>query len=377
MPLVRRPVLRRAALPWLFFFLLAWSPARAQNLDPFSVRNVQEDIHDENLSQARNRALLAGQRDAFQTLMQRLTAQADWPRLPQPSDSELQDLVLDVGIDQEKRSAVRTLVTLSVRFKPDAIRRLLRGAGIAYADWRGRPVMVLPVWRTDAGPVLAEAPNPWRDLWRSGAVQGLVPLAVASAEQIDGVATAAQAAAAGPDLLADLGQRLNSQDVLVLVVALQKPEAAPARLDLTVIGAGPVGGMVAAATGGGRSYTAEAGETPDQMLRRAADDIARTADDGWKAGNLLQFDRSAALTVMIPLTGLDDWLGVRDKLARSTPVRSYEVAALARTEAALVLHYVGEQAQLESVLMQNGLVLTWEDDHWVLRNTARHTAVVR
>jgi hypothetical protein len=69
------------------------------------------------------------------------------------------------------------------------------------------------------------------------------------------------------------------------------------------------------------------------------------------------------------LSGLDDWLSLRDKLARSTAVRAYQLTALSTGLAALQLHYVGEQGQLESVLMQNGLVLTWEDDHWTMRST--------
>ena len=71
---------------------------------------------------------------------------------------------------------------------------------------------------------------------------------------------------------------------------------------------------------------------------------------------------------MVPLSGLDDWLAIRDRLTRSTPVRTYEVAAISKAEAALVLHYVGEQQQLESVFQQNGLVLSWASDHWILQS---------
>jgi hypothetical protein len=360
----------RAALPGSFVLAVAaviaflWSaPVSAQTFDPFTVRAVQVDVSADNVSAARDRALAEGQRQALDILLQRLTAQADWSRLPKLTGSDLEDAVLDVGIDQEKRSTVRYLATLSVRFKPDAIRRLLRGAGIAYADWRGRPVVVLPVFQGDAAPVLAESPNPWRDAWRSGAAQGIVPLLSPSPEQLEGVVTAPQAAAAAPETFSAVAQRFTTQDILVALASLQHPDAGKTRLDVVLTGSGPI----AQPLSGNRSYDGQPGETPDALMRRAVDDIARTASDGWKAGNLLQFDRQANLAVLVPLAGFEDWLAVRDRLSRSTPVRGYEVAALSRSEAALVLHYVGEQAQLESSFQQNGLALSFATDHWILQ----------
>lgn len=344
---------------------LSFQPASAQSADPFTVRNVQVDVSAENVGVARDRALTEGQRQAYDAVMQRLTAPADWPRLPKLSDRDLENVVLDVGIDQEKRSAVRYLATMSVRFKPDAIRRLLRGANIAYAEWRGRPVVVLPVYQGDNNPVLGESPNPWREAWRSGAAQGIVPLVVPAPDQTEGTVTAAQAAAGGPDVLASVGQRFNTQEVLIAVATPQRLDGGKVKVDVALAGTGPVGGSLS----GARSYASEAGESLDAVLRRAVEDIAKAANDGWKSGNLLQFDRSASIAVMVPLSGFDEWLVVRDKLTRSTPVRAYEVAAISKAEAALVLHFVGDQQQLESVFMQNGLVLTWAADHWVLQNT--------
>ncbi len=370
--------LKPTAAAWLAIFVVTLlfvpAAARAQLADTYTVRDIQVDTRDQNVNLARDRALMEGQREAYQTLMQRLTAPADWPRLPKISDAELQDIVIDVGIDQEKRSTVRYLATLSVRFKPDAIRRLLRSANIAYAEWRGRPVVVLPVLQGDSGPVPAEAPNPWRDAWKSSAAQGVVPFYVPTAEQTDGTVAAAQAATGAPEVLASLGQRFNAQDQVIAVAVPQRLEGGNAKLDVSIVGSGPVGGLLS----GSRSYVGEAGETLDMLFRRAVADIAKTANDGWKSGNLLQYDRSASLAVMVPINGFEDWLALRDRLTRSTPVRSYEVAALSKSEAALVLHYVGDQQQLEAVFVQNGLALTWADDHWVLQTAAaRPNAGVR
>jgi hypothetical protein len=333
--------------------------------DPFLVRNLVEDIHDANLVQARNQAFRLGQREAYQALMQRITAQSDWPKVPRLDDAELEDLVLDVGIDQEKQAPGRLIATLSVRFKADGVRKLLRGAGIAYAEWRGRPVIILPLWQTDAGVFYADGANPWRDLWRSGAIQGLVPLAVLPpAELSDGISPSALAQPSD-EVLNALAQRLNNPDLLIMLAAAGKNDNGTLKLDLTVTGSGPLAGSM----GGQRGYGGEPAETLDQLLNRAGLDLARAIDDGWKSANLLQYDKQGSLAALAPLGGFEDWLAIRNKLARATAVRSYDISALSRNEAELVLHYVGEQGQLESVLVQNGLVLTWEDQHWALRNS--------
>lgn len=341
--------------------------AAVKNLgDSFTVKNIQEEVRDENLSQARNRALLLAQREAYQTLLQRLTAQSDWPRLPKVDDATLEDLVQDVGIDQERVAPARVYATLSVHFKPDAIRRQLRNAGIAYAEWRGRPLVILPLWQTEQGPVYTESANPWRDLWRAGAVQGLVPMTVPQqAELLEGVASSALAQPSD-ELLTALAQRLSNADLLVVLAAAAKGDNGQIHLDLTISGQGPLAGRLS----GQKGYGGDSGETLEQMLTRAAFELVRSVDDNWKAANLLQYDKQGSLLAMAPLKGFEDWLAIRDKLARASAVRSYDLAALSKSEAALVLHYVGEQGQLESVLMQNGLVLTWEDEHWSLRNTA-------
>jgi len=349
-------------------FLLAPIMVLAQASDSFSVKNIQEDIREENLSQARNRALILAQRDAYQTLLQRLTSSADWSRLPKVDDASLEDLVQDVGIDQERLSPGRIIATLSVHFKPDALRKLLRTAGIAYAEWRGRPLTILPLWQTDTGVVYADGANPWRDLWRGGTIHGLVPLVVPSPGDLsDGVSPSALAQPSD-EVLSALAQRLNTPDLLVVLAAAGKNDNGTLKLDLTVTGIGPIAGMMS----GQRGYGGDPNETLDQLLSRAGLDLAHSLDDGWKSANLLHYDKEASLTALAPLGGFEDWLAIRNKLARATAVRSYDISALSKSEAALVLHYVGEQGQLESVLVQNGLVLTWEDEHWALRNSGSH-----
>lgn len=344
--------------------------ARAQTADLFSLRNVQVDVQGGNIAKARDQALLEAQRQAYPLLMQRLIAPSDWGRIPKLSDKDLQDIVFDVGIDQERRSAVRYLASISVRFKPDEVRRILRSADLAYAEWRGRPVTVVPVYLADSGPVLFDGPNPWREAWKGPASQGIVPLVVPAPPAIDIADPAlspAAAAQAAPDTQAAFASKTATQDVLFAVAQPKPLDGNKVRLAVTLTGSGPVAGPLS----GTRSYEGQTGESFDVVMRRAVEDIARTANESWKSSNLLQFDHPADLPVGVPLTGgMAQWTQIREKLVRVMPVRSYDIASLSKTDAEVVLHIVGEQRQLEQALIQNGLVLSWAEDHWLLLSVA-------
>lgn len=366
-----------AVISLFCFSILLSGEVRAQSADLFSLRNVPVDIQSSNLAQARDEALLEAQRQAYPLMMQRLTAQSDWGRIPKLSDKELQDIVLDVGIDQEKRSTVRYLASISVRFKPDAVRRILRNANIAYAEWRGRPVAVIPVYMADSGPVLFEGVNPWREAWKGPASQGIVPMAVPNppaADIADPALSPAAAALAAPDTLNAFAAKAMTQDVLIATAQPKALEGNKVRVDVTLVGQGPVAGPLS----GTRAFEGQPGESFDLVLRRAVEDVARTANETWKGSNILQFDRPADLQVSVPLTGgLAEWSQIREKLVRVTPVRGYDILSLSRSEVQLLLHTVGEQRQLEQVLSQNGLVLAWAEDHWLLQNMAAKPAAAR
>ena len=96
-------------------------------------------------------------------------------------------------------------------------------------------------------------------------------------------------------------------------------------------------------------------------------DIAAAINDAYKHDNMLPAGEAESLAVMVPVGGLSDWTQLRGRLTRTTAVRGWEIGAISQSSASLVLHYLGAQQQLEAALVQNGLVLSWVEDHWVLQ----------
>ncbi|MBF0372268.1 MAG: DUF2066 domain-containing protein, partial [Alphaproteobacteria bacterium] len=346
--------------------LAAPAPPRvAPQSTTFTASGVMVDVTAPTAAAAQDKAFLEAQVKGFRQLLERLTSPADHARLPQPSPTQIVDMVLDVGVDEQKNSATRYVATMTVRFKPEPVRRLLRDAGIAYAESRQRPFLVLPVM-TGPQPVLWDDPNPWRAAWSARPADGLVPFVVPLGELADiSTITAAEAVAGAPAKLAAIAARHGVEDVLV---ALAAPETRDGRtiVKVSLRGYGPSAPvrepMVIEGAGN---------EKPEMVLGRAVQAVVRGLEDGYKQGNLLQFDRPAVLSTLVRFGALDGWLDVRRRLRQVPQVRRTEVVSLSPVEAALVLHYVGDQTQLQTALAQAGLTLSWAGDFWVMEQIAR------
>lgn len=364
MPSLRLPrsvvlrVLRTGVLLVLAMLCVAVGPAVAQGVgDAFTVKGVEVDVTAPNPQAAKDQALADGQRQAFRLLLERLTQPADHTRLPKADGTQY---VRDFSVDHERSSATRYIATLTVRFNAAAVKKLLQGAGIAYAEPRSRAIVVVPVYKAGADQaVLWDDPNPWRAAWAS-LDGGLVPLVVPPGDLGDVQAISTEQALAGSsEAMQALGTRWRSPDVLVAAASL-----APNGRDIDVALHANPGTPKPFDT---LSYRLAEGEGLDAMLLRAARDISRAIDTVHKQPNLLQFDRAGSLSTLVPLAGIEDWLMVRDRLGRVPQVRRWELVSLSRSEAALVLHIVGEQEAVIGALANAGLRLEWGDGFWTMR----------
>ena len=137
----------------------AWAQADGRI---FTVRDVAVDETAATAAEARQVALAVGQRRAFRRLIDRLVPEDQQGLVPALDPNLLQYYVRDFSVADERTSAVRYLADLTFRFNADEVRRLLRSNSVAFAETRGNPVVVLPVFRAgDGEAVLWVEANPW------------------------------------------------------------------------------------------------------------------------------------------------------------------------------------------------------------------------
>ncbi len=341
------------------------APAAAAPVDVYEVTDVAVDVTAETAAEARKQALSAGEKLAFRKLLERLTLQEDHARLPDFAATDIAPYVKDFAVADEKTSAVRYLAKLSVRFKRSEVRALLNEFDIPFAETPSKAVLVLPVYQAAGTLVLWDEPNPWRDAWAGRSGNGsLVPFALPIGDLADIAMIGAEQAHKGDrQRLAAIAARYRSAEVAV-VVAVRQLDAAVARPRIEA--------YITRFSEEQENRTdmltfrQDAAETPEALLARAADGVARRLEDEWKQRNLLEFDSIGVAAVTVPVDTLKTWLTVRDRLNTVTLIRRVEMVLLSRDEVRVNLHYLGNPDQLAVALIQADLTLSKEEDEWVL-----------
>ena len=361
---------RRSGAMTAVFFLacvgrMGRGAERARAADAFTIEHVEVDATADSAAAARERAIASGQQIAFNRLLDRLTLHDQRTGLPQPSAAEIGDLVRDFAVEDEKASAVRYLASLSVRFRPDEIRALLRNAGVPFAETMSKPIVVVPLFRSNAGMALWDGTNPWLHGWQNIRPDGLVPFVTPLGDLDDTVALdAAKAQAGNAEGLSTLAWRYQAGSVIVATAEPRQQDGRALTVQLTTARYNADGSRDGAPAT--RTITVE-GNDADAQWRNAAAGMAEGIEDAWKRANLIRFDAEHSLVTTVPLSALGDLLEVRQRLAGVSFLRSYDVLYLARDTAQFRLNFFGDERQLSIALAQNDLTLEQDATGWVLR----------
>ena len=363
-------VRRRGATAALGLILLlgAAGAAPAQEAEDPYTATVKVDATADSPASAREAARIDGQRRALVAIADRLSGGAGAAKLTKLDDRTITDMVANFEVANEKMSAVRYLADYTFHFRPAAVQRVLRNAGVALADQPanepGKPVVVLPVYQTGSGAVLWDDPNPWRDAWtQSPPATGPVPLSIPLGDISDIAAIdAAKARAGDAEALTAIGKQNGAEDAIVALATPRGTADKPSGLDIVVrrYRAGrPLDSHP-------ESLAANPGETPDAFFGRAVAAVVAGIESGWKKAPVPHYDQQGSLTAVLPITGLDDWVKVRDRLAGVPTIRKVSLVALSRQEATIEIEYLGDIDQLKASLAGVSLDLVKGDPNWRL-----------
>ncbi len=324
----------------------------------FEVRGVPVDATAGNTSEAREQAFTEGRVAALRLVVERVASPDDVAKLPQLSTTQVIDMVQQFSITKERSSAVRYLAELTVRFDAEAVRRLLRNAGIPFTESVSRPLVVLPFYGS-AGPW--NTVNPWRDaLAKLPYPEGLVPLILPAGDAEDQQLTMDQINAKDATALGALAARYNAGGVVIARAGSGVPGGEPIHVSITEVrGIAPA--METAA-----NATATAEQTPEELLVLAAGATMRAVSDNWKRQSRLEVKATTQITALALLRDLGDWVKIRNGLRNMPSVDRVELQAMTRDRAQVALRYRGDLAQFPTSLAQQGLVGAQEGNVWML-----------
>ena len=329
----------------------------------YTVRDVAVDVTAESVSQAKEQALAQGKARAFDFLMDRLTASDQRNRIPALTPEQVLPLIRDFSLRDEKQSPVRYRAKLTVRFAQVRILSLLRQSGVSVTETVSQPALLLPVWSQGGRLLLWEDENRWRDAWLAIDLGGaLVPLVIPPGDLEDLTRLNAEGAVGGAEGIWSLAEKYGARDVLVSRL-LTDQKGAVVQLGLRRFE---------------RSSPEAAREqiiAPDFNRDKAGDleSLARALNnriqEDWIMANRVTGTSQQQISVLVPITGLADWVAMKGKIDRTSAIKRSSLTALKRGEARLTLFFPGTIAQLSRALAQESAVLRpQESGFWTLRH---------
>ena len=340
----------RAALGLMLCLFIAL-PARADSGALIAVRGIDVDVTAGNAVDAREQAILEGQRKGLRQALLMLTPAENVDRLPALSDSQITDLVADYEVESEQTSTVRYIGKLAFRYRLDALSSLLQQSGAAATTTPSPPVLVLPVLSSGGKNLLWGEGNAWRDAWSAHPpTGGLVELSLPKGDAADASAiTADQAVGGDIARIQSLAGHYGVGDVAVIVA---QQDAASGAVTFSVTRYGMTG-----PTGTFQDQVAGDPANPEAAYNQAIDRIADRLQQDWIAQNRVASSVEQHLTVDASISGLAQWAELRRRLASVATLRRVDVIYLMQSRAQLDLTFIGDRDQLTRSLQQRALLL--------------------
>ena len=443
----------------LFLAAVAAKPALAVGEDVFVVPRVTVQAQADSATAAKARAQAQGRRRAMDILLRRLTVEDDWPYLPRlagnepqapegdaatgaasgaafdplaqtPSDPnalpgnqitlpndiidpafatpqrriitltdrDLEELESGFEVYNEKSSPRTYRAFITYRFKPAAVRRLLRDSQIPYSEAQTRTALVLPVLQTQNDIYLWEENNPWMAAWKVRPYNNeLTPMIAPLGDLEDQAAVSPrQALALDAETLQVMADRYSVSQVIVAHAYLRQVNGED-RLRVRLINgireSGELSGLdefvsptdniddVANDFGSSDAdfIAAKSGDVlAEARFRRPSGNFPVLAEDAietaiakyatpWKQQTLIDHTEAALLEASAYFASIGEWAQIRSALVSTPLIGSIKVRSMSRRGAEMLVRAYGDPGKLIVAMEAQGLTLWTEDgERWLI-----------
>jgi hypothetical protein len=325
----------------------------------FTVTGVHVDARGYSASAAQSVAFAQGRPKAWQTIFRRLTRQQDWSKQPQLDDTQLQRLVRNFTVTNERRSTTRYTADISYNFNPAAVAKVLRESKVAFAASTAHRILLIPM-----NPTYARG-SPWTNAFTAPRfADSYIPFTFPVSDAVDSGALAHLTFdnANWADL-ADVGLRVHATEAVLVLMQVQRSQH-KITLSLKRLGLGE--------TPMQSSVDVPYVQTAAATYPAAADAAMSAVAELWKQRAAIDYGQQGRLTADVRVGSLAQWASVQSALASVPNVTSVTVVAMDVGEARIALGYLGTTDQLHDALSQASLQLSNTDPEsdtgvWVLR----------
>ncbi|MGM0560200.1 MAG: DUF2066 domain-containing protein [Pseudomonadota bacterium] len=317
--------------------------------DLYRISGIDVDVEASNAVEAREAAIALGESRALSRLWDRLVPSSARNQVPSLGASEVSSLVEDLRVSDEKTTSNSYIASLTVSFRPQAVRQLLREKQVPFAEQRSEAVVVLPVFERGQDVTLWRDDNPWLQAWANHSGRGLVPFNTPLGDASAMSTISAQDARSGNREALDRIAQNNGTDSVLVAVA--RESGSLIQLNAQWYEQGEARDIPVS------SVSRREGEGLEQALGRAAEQISSAVNDIWKEENILRFDEQESLLAEVPVNSLDDWARLQRSLGSTSAVLQYDVERISRNRGVVRVVFLGGTEQLSRALGRENLRL--------------------
>jgi hypothetical protein len=325
---------------------LACAPARAQDL--YTVTGVHVDATAASSAEAYNVAMAQGRPKAWAALFHRLTRQQDWTRQPALDGTALLRLSRGYNVANERRSTTRYVADVTYIFNPQAVARLLQGAGIAFTQGTPRRILIVPM-----APGFSN--GPWAQALAAPSLRdSVVPFAIASPADVPALKDVNFDTAAWADVSA-AAARINASEAALVQVVYANNKVT---VNIRRLGQGEAPLKT--------SVDVPLLQTVGVTYPSAAQAAIHAIEDMWKSRAAVDFSQRGKLTLVAHAASLAQWGAIQTALSAVDNVTSVQVTAMDIGYAQLSITYQGSSDQLRDALGAAGLTLANRGGEWTI-----------
>lgn len=351
------------------FLPLTLAALSAHAQDAIFNSEVSMDETGTDATDAKNIALKKAEREGLSQLMERLAPDQKDEVMKSLDDKKISAMVKGVEVLDEKIAGNRYRAQLRLSYNALTVSGLIEkrvsDEGISKkVEQNSTGVLIIPVYEENGQEMLWESTNAWRNAWnrvvleRSGG-----NLIVPYGDSVDTTAlSAGTAQSATFGALAPLVNRYGVGQIVILRAVYRtepnvgidvvKRDISRSKNEVLLL-----------------DYRADPQENKDQLLVRAAQDLAEQLDrarEDMISKKALTSNTEGRVMALIPISTLAAWTEVRQKMMKLPVVTKLEIIAIAPTQVDVLIHFRGDKAALSKTLETIGLHLMDNGNYWVI-----------
>ena len=348
----------------LFGLLFALIPFTAQAYDSiFVVDDVKVDVTADNSVMAQDQAFNQAQVQAFETLTERMVAEAQAQTVQPPDMLTISSLVKDYEVTDEQISAVRYIGTYTFRFRENAVKKFFSVSGLSFTETSSRPLLVLPILQRHGRNSLWSEDNVWMHEWgKSKLSGGLVPVEVPIGDLMDiSDIDEDQALSYERRKLDRMLERYDASEAAIMIAVPDQTLAEMDEQDSPAIGrlrisiyrtdraqAEHVQDLIVESDGK---------ESVSDVYKRGVKFAYQALQKDWKSKTVSHAGQNTAYTVRVAFKDLAEWTQIQQNIKRIPTLTDVSVLSVKKTNATMSFNFRGSEDRLRDVLRQSSFSL--------------------